>query len=157
MEHALEINVVTYQAALDLCDRPYPQSVYEAKFSLQHCVAQALLTGHVDLSTFDDRTRENTAKLAEKIHLACVAQYENAYPQNWGTAIEVLLADGTSISQQTDNASGDPEAPLNEAELTAKANGLFAHVGLAEPGRFIAQIKDLESDAPVPDIFSLIS
>jgi 2-methylcitrate dehydratase PrpD len=38
-----QIEVETYPAALEVCNRPAPQSDYEAKFSLHHCVAAALM------------------------------------------------------------------------------------------------------------------
>ncbi len=41
------IEVDTYQAALDVCDRPQPENQYQAKFSLFHTVSIALLDGLV--------------------------------------------------------------------------------------------------------------
>ncbi len=37
-----QVEVDVYPAALEVCNRPAPQTDYEAKFSLQHCVAAAL-------------------------------------------------------------------------------------------------------------------
>ena len=39
------VEVETYRAAIEVCDRPSPDSEYAAKFSLQHCVATALSEG----------------------------------------------------------------------------------------------------------------
>ena len=49
------IEIDTYQAALDVCNRPEPENEYQAKFSLYHCVAIALLDGAVTLNSFTER------------------------------------------------------------------------------------------------------
>ena len=36
-----KIEIDTYQAALDVCNRPEPENEYQAKFSLYHCVSIA--------------------------------------------------------------------------------------------------------------------
>jgi len=52
------VRVDTYQAALDVCNRPTPDSQYEAKFSLYHTVAAALEYGKVDFDSFDSQAIE---------------------------------------------------------------------------------------------------
>ena len=46
------VDVKTYQAGLTICDNPEPKTPYEAKFSLQFCVANAILRGRVGPSAF---------------------------------------------------------------------------------------------------------
>ena len=65
-ENISEIGVETYQAALDLCDRPDPQSPYAAKFSLQHCTAAALTEPEVVFSSFETQARDRLAQVCGK-------------------------------------------------------------------------------------------
>ena len=66
------VAIRTYQAALDVCDNAEPQSEYEAKFSLYHCAAIALLDGAVGLGSFDDAARARTADLCRRVRVEVV-------------------------------------------------------------------------------------
>ena len=60
------VDVSTYAAAIDVCDRPIVQSDYEAKFSLQHTAAAALLFPLVDFAAFGAVARDRCAPLAAR-------------------------------------------------------------------------------------------
>ncbi|MEM7563261.1 MAG: MmgE/PrpD family protein, partial [Pseudomonadota bacterium] len=64
-ESAESVSVLTYQAALDVCDNPTPDSEYQAKFSLYHCAAIALMDGRVGLDSFTPEARERCADLRD--------------------------------------------------------------------------------------------
>jgi 2-methylcitrate dehydratase PrpD len=55
-----------------------------------------------------------------------------AYPARWGGAVELVWPDGRRQGARRDVAKGDPEDPLNEAELTAKVRDLLAYGGVAQ-------------------------
>ncbi len=151
-----EIIVETYQAAVNLCDRPRPNSVYAAKFSLQHCIATALGRGKVDLGSFDEQARSRVSALANKVTVRCVDAFETPYPENWGSAVILKFSDGTSMRQQTDSAKGDPDAALSAEELTSKAKNLLEFSGIAKSESLINQITDMQHDGPVPDLIALL-
>ncbi len=146
----------TYQAAINLCDRPQPESVYGAKFSLQHCIVIALKSGQVDLASFDKKARTVSGELAGKVSLIASDEFEKPYPENWGSAITVKFSDGRTLAKSVSNAKGDPEAPLSELELTEKAAGLLAFSGICEPEKILEQLQQLTNDETVPDIVSLL-
>ena len=70
-EEISEIQINTYQAALDVCDRPEPENEYQAKFSLYHCVAIALLDGQVTLNSFTEEARNRTHKTTTESQHHC--------------------------------------------------------------------------------------
>ena len=115
------VSVKTYGAAIDVCDRPVANTTYEAKFSLQHCVAAALQNGRVDFSTFDDLARKNAADLALKVSVGQGASFEEAYPSAWGASVEVETEHGSILSSTAPVCRGDPESALNEHEMIEKA------------------------------------
>lgn len=144
------IEVETYPAALDVCDRPEPQSEYQAKFSLQHCVAAALSFATVDFAAFDAAARSTLSHLRSRINLRITEPYASAYPRAWGSAVTVILEDGSRLSAQRSQAKGDPEAPLIREEIIAKARMLLYYGGVAEPDSLIAAILNLADDGPLP-------
>ncbi len=146
------ITVETYPAALEVCDRSVLQSDYEAKFSLQHCVAAALTRENVDFAAFNDAARNELADLRERVRLRVAEPYASAYPQAWGGAVTVTLRGGEQVTARRTHAKGDPEAALSPVELIAKARMLMVYGGVREPDRLIDAILALSDDAPLPSL-----
>ncbi|GGY38673.1 hypothetical protein GCM10007148_03750 [Parvularcula lutaonensis] len=114
--------VETYRDALVFCDRPEPKTVIEAKFSLQHAVAVALLNGEPTLDDFSDKAvqDETLARLREKILVRQDEELTATYPNRFGARVmvddrEVFIAD----------ALGDPENPIQRDQLHAKIRMLL--------------------------------
>ncbi len=149
--------VQAYQAALNLCDRAVVDTDYEAKFSLQHCVAAALSLDTVAFDAFGADARDTLAPLRQKIGVGCSDVYESAYPVHWGSEVCVELADGTVLSAARTDAKGDPETPLDGQGMIDKARDLMRHGGLADPDPLIQGIHDMADGGPVPDIVAAVS
>jgi len=124
------VDIDTYQAATDICDRPEPDNEYQAKFSLYHCVSVALREGEVTLNSFDQRTRDQTSDLRRLTHLRVVDPFASRYPQSWGSAVSVTTQNGNVLTAIRKDCKGDPESALSESEMRAKANGLLQFAGL---------------------------
>jgi 2-methylcitrate dehydratase PrpD len=144
------IDVAAYRAALDLCDRPDPDTVYDAKFSLQHTVAAALSRERVDFDAFADKARGECAKLRASVMLAAAPRFEAAYPAHWGSAVSVRLKDGGVYSAERADAKGDPEMPLSADEMVDKARGLFEFGQYPEPDALIDGILALAEGGRLP-------
>lgn len=147
-----QVEVETYPAALDVCDRPLPQSDYEAKFSLQHCVAAALAREHVDFAAFTEPAREDLAELRRRVIVRVADPYASAYPRAWGSAVTVTVRGGERLTVRRTHAKGDPEAALSPIELIAKARMLMNYGGVREPDRLIDAILALSDDAALPEL-----
>jgi 2-methylcitrate dehydratase PrpD len=146
------VEVETYQAALDICDRPEPQSEYQAKFSLQHSVAAALSLPQVDFSAFDAQARTDLADLRSHVKLRLAEPYASAYPRAWGSAVTVIGKDGSRLSAQRTQARGDPEAPLSRDEMIAKAALLLQYGGIQDRNSLINAILALADNGPLPHL-----
>lgn len=148
----VEIRVESYQAALDLCDEPNPQTPYACKFSLHYCVASALCRGHVGL---DDVTPEaigdpTVRRLLSRVSAATDSHYEARYPAEWPSRTHLTLANGRTLSAAVDHPKGDPENPLSAEELTDKFRHLASHAGhAAQTEKLIRWVKSLEADRPL--------
>ncbi|MBE2295900.1 MAG: MmgE/PrpD family protein [Phycisphaerales bacterium] len=148
-----QVEVETYPAALEVCNRPLPQSDYEAKFSLQHCVAAALARDTVDFAAFAEAARAELAGLRARVKLRVAEPYASAYPKAWGSAVTLQLHGGARVTVQRTHAKGDPESPLTLLELIAKARMLMIHGGIHEPDRLIDAVLALSDDALLPNLF----
>ena len=123
------IAIETYQAALDVCDRPQPDNEYAAKFSLQHTVAAALSDGQIRFDSFDDQARASLAALRERVTISAGEPFASAYPAAWGARVTLTLADGSAIAAERPTAKGDPELALSDADMIAKAGLLLDFAG----------------------------
>jgi 2-methylcitrate dehydratase PrpD len=123
------VHVDTYEAAMDVCDRPHPDSEYAAKFSIYHCVAAAINGGEVVFDYFSKVSRDRLSGLREKITAVVAEPYASNYPVSWGSAVTVLTTEGDRIYAKRTSAKGDPELALSNEEMIVKANMLLAHAG----------------------------
>jgi 2-methylcitrate dehydratase PrpD len=145
--------VESYADALAFCDHPLPRSTVEAKFSLQHAAAVVLLEGPPTLPLFDPPAleRPDIAALRARVTAAEDPAFTRAYPAHFGAAVTVTLQDGTTLREAVPDALGDPENPLAEEAILAKARMLMGSAGVA-PARAeaaIAAALATAEDAPV--------
>jgi 2-methylcitrate dehydratase PrpD len=130
MIESIEIN--TYQAALDVCDRPEPENEYQAKFSLYHCVAIALQNGEVKLDSFSEQARAQTVDLRKVTRVQVIDPFASRYPQSWGSAVRLTTRSGETFEAERKNCKGDPELALTKPEMRTKAMNLMQYGGLDE-------------------------
>ncbi len=105
---------------LPLIDRA-PTTGPEAKFSMEYCVAAALLHGAPGLAAFTDQAavRADVQALAR-----CVQAIEDgpemAYPIEGWARIVVRQVGGHAFEEEVHTPRGDPKNPLTWGELAAK-------------------------------------
>ncbi len=150
------IRIDTYQAALDVCDNPRPESEYQAKFSLQHCAAIALRNGTVGLESFDAAARASAAGIHAAVALAAAEPYRSAYPDAWGAGVTIETASGHSLAATRRHCRGDPELALDAAEMRAKATALLSYGGLDDDdaNRLCDRVLALAEGPPAPPLLS---
>ena len=153
-EDVAEIQVQTYSAALDVCDRSRPESEYEAKFSLQHCAGIALTDGEVGFSSFDSGARKRVAALAARTSVAVGEPFATDYPGAWGARLAVITAGGRRLEAGRTHCKGDPELALSSAEMMVKARHLLSYAGLDDGAAeaLVDAILALADDGQLPDL-----
>lgn len=147
------IRLETYADAITFCDRPAPQSVIDAKFSLQHSIAVVALRGEPRPEDYEpDAIADPTiAALRETIEVAEAPDITARYPAHFGAR---LGAGGKTV--ELIDTRGDPERPLSPDGVIAKARTLIQWGGLpsAEADRAVALA--LEGDGPAMDVVALL-
>jgi 2-methylcitrate dehydratase PrpD len=107
-----------------------PQSGLEGKFSMEYCMAAALLHGQMGLAQFSD------ASVQDPRAQALLRQVRFEHPDqdaaDWETPmpdiIKVVLRDGRHLHQRVDIPKGDPALPLSWEALVAKFQDCAARI-----------------------------
>lgn len=122
VEAIQSIEVGAYQVALDITDDAEPQTIYAAKFSMQFCVALALLTGKGGFTAFTAQTLHDRAirQLMDKLTVVTDESIHQRYPQEWGAKITIQWQDGSTDVVESAFPKGDPENPLTEQDFIDK-------------------------------------
>lgn len=122
-----DIRVETYADAIAFCDRPDPQSVQDAKFSIQHAVAVVAKQGVPQLADFETQTIAALADARNRITLSEASDITSRYPDHYGARITCA---GETVALV--DTLGDPERPLSEKGIIEKARALIAWGDLPE-------------------------
>jgi len=126
-----------------------PKSALEGKFSIQFCLALALLERQVALLHFKDEKVLEPAiqELIKKVTFSVrpdLTTIENS--GNPSTSVKVLLKDGREFSKTVDEAKGTPDNPLSKEEIRAKYRGCVKGVqSKADTEKTIEVVETLET------------
>jgi 2-methylcitrate dehydratase PrpD len=121
----------TYQTALDFADQAQPHTRQQARFSLQHAVAVGLLRGDFGLADTQPQSLAQPAltRLRGLIRVRAAPRWNRAYPAHYGAQLRVRLRSGETLEARVSDALGDPEAPMSQASVVAKAQRVMQAVG----------------------------
>lgn len=126
------VRISTYDAGRERTDNARPRTPYQAKFSIQYCVAAALIGGPPEMATFDPGRLDDPgiSGLLDRTTVEVDEGLEAAYPARWGAEVRVDLRDGGERGARRAVPRGSPEDPLDDEALDRKLRSLLAHGGL---------------------------
>ena len=104
-----------------LMGNPDPHTGLEAKLSVHHCVAAAIVRGVVGVREFTDETASDAALKALRARVSL--NIDPSMPKE-ATAITVRLRDGRQIEKHIAHATGSLEKPMSDAALEQKFRDL---------------------------------
>ena len=146
------VDSLTHERSLMHTDRPEPNSALEAKFSVQYCVARALVEGKVVLEHFEgDAYREPGVRdLLKRVHAAPYTGKLFADDDPFDAEVKITLADGTTYSEKVDRPLGRSSAnPIATEHMKAKFENCATRVltpgAAAAVCRRIDAFEDVES------------
>src|SRR5258708_15080162 len=114
---AVEVDNVTP----NLLIYPSPQTGLEGKFSMQFCVAAALVDGNVGLGTFESRLQDSRIQdLLPRVGMRVNEELGENAPALTEAVVTIHLRDGRQLTRRANGARGYPEHPANAAELETK-------------------------------------
>jgi 2-methylcitrate dehydratase PrpD len=121
----------TYQTALNFADQVHPHTRQQARFSLQHAIAVGLLRGDFGLTDTQSESLAHPGlkRLRTLTHVSATPRWTRAYPAHYGAQLRVRLRSGETLEARVSDALGDPEMPMSEAMLVAKAQRVMQAAG----------------------------
>jgi 2-methylcitrate dehydratase PrpD len=123
LDRVVRIDSWTHPRRLAHTDRPDPKSGLDAKFSVQYCVARALLAGRIVLEDFEDDAWNDraTRALMERIAAAPHPEMNAESGEYLGAELRLTYDDGTVRSERVGAALGrGPDNPLPPQALADK-------------------------------------
>jgi 2-methylcitrate dehydratase PrpD len=123
-------------------NRPQPASSLDAKFSVQYCVARALLDGKVVFEHLEGEAYRDpkTCDLLARVHAAPFAEGTFAAGNHVGAEVKVTLADGRAFSSKIAKSLGRTSAnPVAPAAMLTKFESCAARVLPAAQVHAVAQ------------------
>jgi 2-methylcitrate dehydratase PrpD len=141
-------------------NRPDPASNLDAKFSVQYCVARALLEGEVVMEHFegdawrDERVGKLTRRVQSTIHLPGQFPADN----HFGAEVRVTFTNGETDSERVDIQLGrTADNPIPASLLRAKFENCAAcALPLAQVKELASQLDQLEELASIREICDLL-
>ena len=146
------VEVDTYLVALEITDYPVPKSETEAKFSLQHAVAVALIDGAAGIEQFRSSRlgAPDVIELRRRVVVREASELTAVYPREWPARVRLWLADGASLEAMVRVPRGMPGNPMSDEELRDKFRTLVAPViGFDGVERLIEEVERLPAGLPV--------
>ena len=131
----------------------------EAKFSLESCLALALVDGEVQMGQFTDERALSPEVRALAGRVSMVVDPSMGEPATWEAVLRIRLRSGQELRADTGQAAGKWRARrLSEAELSDKFRACVRHGGLG-PGAEDAALRgfsELENVSDVGDACRLL-
>jgi len=108
--------------ALDELSRPEPKTMNDARFSMQFCLAIALLERQAGLEQFIVEKLRDSKIIhhMKKVKLYVSPNIAKGEPCSKATIVKIRMRNGKEYSKRVDIAKGRPENPLSEEELLEK-------------------------------------
>ena len=123
------VEVVVFEEAARVAGKRDPGSLQEARFSIPHLVALALLEGRVGLDNLPRSLQDpRVARLRSLVELRVDPDYTRAYPERQPATVRVH-ARGRVVEETVENPLGDPARPPTGRDIIEKARGLARAAG----------------------------
>lgn len=134
------IDVYTFANATAM-DHDDPTTMTSAKFSTPYVLARYLHDGSVGLDDFGEGslTEASVKELASQVELIEDDEFESSFPESWGAAVNVTLADGTTLNGECDVPLGDYRDPIPPEDYRERNRRLL---GYGLPDRLVPQAMD---------------
>ncbi|MBI3936083.1 MAG: MmgE/PrpD family protein [Betaproteobacteria bacterium] len=159
-ERVAGIESVTHDRALAHTDRPLPASALDAKFSVQYCVARALMHGDVTFEHFEgDAWRDpEVRKLLGRIRARPHAHQSDGMYEHFQGEVIVTTTEGVTYSARVDQPLRGPQNPAPPDRLEPKFRDCAARALRADAvSRVLETLRNFESLDNVRELTELMA
>ncbi len=144
------VDVTVNPLAIKLCGNPAPRNELEAKLSLAHSAAVALVDGAAGVAQYRDARVADPAVIVLREKIVLIADPAIGKEQ---ARVRITLANGRTHELFVEHARGSSGRPLSDAELEAKFRGLAAEaLAPAQIDRALNICRSLDTCAEVCEL-----
>ena len=158
-EDIVSITDDTYSTAVQTTNNPYPENPYVAKFSLQFCIAAAIVLKDLSDKVFTLKNIHNPVikDVMSKIKVNVSKELDDIYfedPNQWSHRITICLKNGEAITEQVDYPIGDFKNPFDQPMADHKFRLLTEDMlGAEKTENLLNALHNLENIEDVNNIF----
>ena len=158
-EDILSIQDDTYETAVKTVNNPYPENPYAAKFSIQFCIAAAMILGELSDRVFTPENIQDPRirRLMEKIQIKAdpaLDEVFRSHPDQWAHRLTVPLTDGRVLTGQVDYPLGDAKNPFDWETADRKFSLLTGELlGRERAGALMERLHRLETLTDINELF----
>jgi len=155
------VDVWTHSRRLEHTNRPDPKSDLDAKFSVQYCMARAILDRKIAIEHFDGKAYEEPAvrKLLPRVHAAPYTTAQFPAENHFGAEVKITLKGGKVLGGKTDQPFGrTSDTPLPASLLKEKFENCAVRVLPKERvGPLYSAIQGFENLKDVREVTAIIA
>ena len=137
-----------------------PQTGLEGKFSMQYCMAAALLDKRIGLLSFsDEKVRRPAAQLFfERVTMTLhpEAQHKGTSGEELPVTVTVTLRDGRTLRESAQHPKGHPANPLTAVALQDKfedcAYGVLERQDLRRVAELVQSLEQVDDIGALMDV-----
>ena len=155
-EQVRHIQIYSHPQRLPHTNRPTVASALEAKFSVQYCVARALMHGRVLLEHFEGDAWAD-AQAQDLLKRSEAGPHPTMTDKPWCSEVIVETASGETLSEKTEYIMGRGKPnPMSEEEMRVKFTDCVSRVLPAEQvARLFENLQDFEQINRLRDLSTL--
>lgn len=145
------IRVDMYGQGVKGHDHTHIPSMVAGKMSTPFCIALALITGRIGITSFTEDLLDNAQlmSLTEKVTVYADPEMTAWVPAKRAAKVTFTLTSGETVSAQADYALGEPELPMTVEDFRAKVTELIMADGRTEQQALEIMDMVLTYDGPV--------
>ena len=155
----VEVECRTSSGLPRLLIHSHPATALEGKFSLEFCVAIALIDGEACLKQFSDEKVKDSAvqELMKRVRYVHPPEMGSGLVNLKGEVV-VRLQNGEVYSRKVDVARGDPRNPLNKEELNNKYRDCVrSSLSPEDTNKSLELISHLESVNDIAELMDILT
>ena len=156
-----QIDAWIHARRLEHTNRPDPQSALEAKFSLQYCVARALMHSRVVLEHFEGNFFRDldVRRIMQRVRVQPYTETQFDADNHFGSEVKITMVNGQTYSAKVQNALGRTSSnPLPQERLRKKFENCAGRVLSPEHvEKVYASIGDLEQFGSMRELMLMIA
>lgn len=150
----------TYSTAVQTTNNPYPENPYAAKFSLQFCIAAAIVLRDLSDRTFtvENINNPDIKALMARIKVNVSKKLDDEFkqdPNQWSHCLTIRLKNGETITEQVDYPIGDFKNPFDWEMADRKFRLLTEDmIGEDTAAALLEKLHHLETIEDINEIFN---